>query len=949
MKYQPCILFKKTACLFFITMFVFTGFINKSSAQAFGGNPSSLKWKQINTNSAKIIFPDGADSLARQIAAGTEYLQQNFSVDSNGTFKKVSVVLQNQTITSNAYVALAPWRSEFYLMPPQNPFELGAQGWANLLTTHEWRHVQQYNYFNRGNAKFLGALFGQYARATANAAAIPDWFFEGDAVYNETRLSTQGRGRLPLFFNGYKIMLQDSLHYNYMQLRNGSYKNYIPDHYQLGYLFVLYGIEKYGNDFWKPILQEASSLKTFYPLQAAMKKVKGIEFNQYTNDALKYFQQKWQQEEKADPGNLEDVILAPYVEPNNRIRNYRYPYTVNADTFVVYRATQQDIPAFYFKTTTGYEKKIAVKDISDDGYYSYNNGRIIYTAFQADTRWGNRDYTYIKLLNIYTHEEKEIGQKGKYFSPDIAHKKDLITVVDMDINKGSRLMMMDTKGTVIKEFSNANGYTYSHPKFSANDDAVIVMVRDKAGKMGIQKIETETGNAEYLLPLENRVIGFPVVKGDTLTYTSTYKDRDVLMAMDMKSRQCWVIASNPTGIYQGIFSNNNKLVTSVFTDTGYQLITAKPLWKPLQKGEDNLQFLYTGNKMMMPQVSTPLPASNNSFTAQPYKKATGLFNFHSWLPALDDPEYSFTLYGQNVFNTMQTQLGYIYNREDVSHEIFYRNVYGGWYLQPFWGANYTFHRTSDYGIDTVLVWNEAEARAGLQLPLNFTKGKAYQRLFLSSSVTVNNRQYDDFSKTIFNDRNVIYTDNRINYSIFSQMAPQQVLPRLGFSLSLRARNAVNTVANSFLGTAVAYFPGLLKTHSLSVNYSYQHKDTLQNFAFTKAFPFSRGYDYIDLGRLSKFGFNYQLPLFYPDWGFGNLLFINRLRLNAFAESTKARNQRTQRVLSYKTIGGELYFDTKWFNQQALTFGVRYSYLLNADKHLQSTSVIEFILPVIITP
>ena len=948
MKYQPYYFFKKAKYQPCIISLIFLFFISELQAQVFGGNPSSLKWKQVNTSSARIIFPEGADSIAQQAAAGTEYIQQHFLTSGGSEFKKINIVLQDQTMTSNGYVALAPWRSEFYLMPPQNPFELGAQSWANLLTTHEWRHVQQYNYFNRGNAKFFGALFGQYARATANAAAIPDWFFEGDAVYNETRLSTQGRGRLPFFFNGYKTILHDSLKYNYMQLRNGSYKNYIPDHYQLGYMLVLYGIEKYGTDFWEPILQEASALKTFYPLQSAMKKIKGIEFNVFADDALKYFQNKWQQEEKADPGNMDEVILAPYLEPNNRIRNYRYPYPVHADTFVVYKATQQDIPAFYFKTVNGFEKKIAVKDISDDGYYSYNNGQIVYTAMQPDARWGNRDYTFIKLLNIYTHEEKEVTGKGKYFSPDIAHTKDMIIVVDMDINKGSRLIALNTKGTVIKEFNNEGGYIYSHPKFSVNDDALIVMIRDKAGQMGIQKISIETGKAENILPLENRVIGFPVVKGDTLTYTSSYKGRDALMAMDIKTHNRWLLAYGITGIYQGIFADAGKLVTSVFTDTGYQLKTAKPLWKPLQQGEDNLQLLYTGSKINQ-QVSTPLPGANTAYTAQPYKKSTGLFNFHSWLPAADDPEYSFTLYGQNIFNTMQTQLGYVYNRNDDSHEIFYRNVYGGWYLQPFWGANYTFHRTSLYGIDTTLIWNEAEARVGLQLPLNFSKGKTFQRLFFSSSFTVNNRKYDEFSKTIFSDRNVIYSDNRINYSIFSQQAPQQVLPRLGFTLSLRSRHAVNTVANNFTGTVAAYFPGLLKTHSLSINYSYLHRDTLRNFSYSKVFPFSRGYDYVDLGRLSKFGFNYQLPLFYPDFGFGNLLFINRIRLNAFAESTKSRNQRTQRVLSYKTIGSELYFDTKWFNQQALTFGVRYSYLLNADKHLEPTSVVEFILPVIITP
>jgi hypothetical protein len=35
-------------------------------------------------------------------------------------------VLQNQTTISNAYVGLGPFRSEFFLTPAQNSFELGS-------------------------------------------------------------------------------------------------------------------------------------------------------------------------------------------------------------------------------------------------------------------------------------------------------------------------------------------------------------------------------------------------------------------------------------------------------------------------------------------------------------------------------------------------------------------------------------------------------------------------------------------------------------------------------------------------------------------------------------------------------------------------------------------------------------------------------------------------------
>jgi hypothetical protein len=248
-------------------IFLFYFFLTKAlSAQVFGGNPSSLRWMQINTDTARVIFPQGLDSVAKHISTIIHNEQQhNFSTIGK-KIKKINVVLQNGVTYSNGYVGLGPFRSEFYLMPSLNAFDLGAMPFADMLSVHEFRHVQQYNNFDVGLSKLGGTIFGEDGRAFFNAMAVPNWFFEGDAVYNETMLSRQGRGRLPQFLNSYKALFLAGKHYSYMQLRNGSYKNYIPDHYPLGYMLVAYGREKYGDDFWKNVTADAAAFKPFFTL-----------------------------------------------------------------------------------------------------------------------------------------------------------------------------------------------------------------------------------------------------------------------------------------------------------------------------------------------------------------------------------------------------------------------------------------------------------------------------------------------------------------------------------------------------------------------------------------------------------------------------------------------------------------------------------------------------------
>ena len=65
-------------------------------------------------------------------------------------------------------------------------------------------------------------LFGQDGLDLAINASIPNWFYEGDAVYNETILTNQGRGRLPLFINAYPSLWYAGKNYSWMKLRNGS-------------------------------------------------------------------------------------------------------------------------------------------------------------------------------------------------------------------------------------------------------------------------------------------------------------------------------------------------------------------------------------------------------------------------------------------------------------------------------------------------------------------------------------------------------------------------------------------------------------------------------------------------------------------------------------------------------------------------------------------------------
>ena len=925
--------------VFFFAFCLFTVVFAK--AQQFGGNPSSIRWQQINTDTARIIFPKGYEAKAQRIASIVHSLQKKYTHSIGDTIRKVNIVLQSQTLISNAYVGLAPYRSEFYLTPPQDAFELGAINWADNLAVHEFRHVQQYSNFNKGLSNVASWLFGEQGRAVANAAAVPDWFFEGDAVFNETKLTRQGRGTLPLFLGSYQSLYNAGKTYSYEKMRNGSLRNYVPDHYALGYLLVAYGRKKYGDDIWRKITDDAVRFKPlFYPFQGALKKYTGIAYDQFVNDALSYYQQQWKQagDEKVD-------WLTPVIK--NDVVHYKYPYATADGSRIVLKRSARAIPAFYKILADRSEEKLSVKAISDDDYFSYNNGKIVYAAYQPDARWGNREFHSLQLLNAETGEEKQVLSRTKYFSPDISHDGKLIVAVTNETDTASLVLLNSEDGQVIHTTREPQKVS-SYPKFSKSDEYVYWASRNDAGEMSLNKINTLGGKTETLLPFSNRIIGFLQVQGDTLLFTTTYQGRDEIWAIiDGKERKGpFRLASYSTGIYQACLEPDGKVTGSAFTADGFRLASFQPKWERVEI-KDELADLYIDDAFQKADHAALDHLSAQPYTVSKYPKSFHVLNLHSFRPYYEQPEYSLTLYGQNILNTLQSEIAYTYNQNEGSSKIGYNGVFGGSFLQPVFGVSQNWGRSGALNKDTVVNWNELVGYAGLQLPLNLTGGKSYRYLTLSSTYNTERVSWTGLAQKLFTDRNINYLNSRIAYSSQIQKSVQQIYPHLGQTLVLQYKSIVNKyTANQFLASGSFYLPGLANNHSLVLTAAFQSRDTAQQYLFSNNFPFARGYQAVDFPRMWRIGANYHFPLAFPDWGFGNIVYFLRIRSNLFFDYTQGKSLRTGITYPFKTVGTELFFDTRWWNQQPVTFGIRYSRLIdNEFRGTTQPNVWELILPV----
>jgi hypothetical protein len=712
-----------------------------------------------------------------------------------------------------------------------------------------------------------------------------------------------------------------------MKLRNGSLKDFVPDHYALGYLLVSYGRQKYGDEFWKKVTHDAAAYKgLIYPFQRAIKKYSGTNYTTFRNNAIDFFKEQFN-------------IPTTDVKKNSlgKFKNEQFPSFTEDGSIIFIKNTFKSVPEFVIRKGKT-EKKIRTQDYTLSDYFSYRNGKIVYTSFQPDIRWGYRDYSNLKIINVTNGHEQTLSVKTKYFSPDISEDGHSIIVVNVPSSGKCNLRIIDSKsGKLIRQLPNPKKLFYTYPKFYGNQE-IISAVRNAEGKMSLAEINLENNETKFLIPFTYNVAGFPCIFNDTLYFSYSYKKADELFAYTFPDKKLWLIETkNPEGVGKyHPFINKKYVGWTSFTAEGYRIqkvlkplvyfkeITNEDLEKPISGfGIDAINKTNAGLLYSVP---------NDSFAVSKYHKSFHLFNFHSIEPSVSDPQYSLSLMSENILNTMVSDLSFTYDRSEKFKEISFDATYGGWFPYITAGVNYFIDRSTLFH-QKLVRFNQFEPYAGFNIPLNFSRGRTFTNLNFGSQYVYSQGMFrGNYKDTLHSSYS--YLSNFLSFSHLDQQAQQQIFPRFAQTVSLAYKTPLSKVQGFQLMTnGNLYFPGFVNTHSIVLNGAYLRKDSLNQINFSSGFPFSRGYQSLNFYEMYKWGVNYHLPLALPDWGFANIFYLLRIRGNLFYDDTEIKDFKTNNApytASFRSTGTEITFDTKWWNEVNVSFGIRYSRLLDKD-------------------
>ena len=915
-----------------LTFFLISCCFVSATAQL-GLNPPSTKWKEIKTKDIQVIFPIDREAEAQRVANMLTEIKATENSTLGNETKRIPIILHQNTVVPNGFVSILPWRSEFYLTPPQQQFA-GTIDWLDLLTIHEYRHAQQMATARKGwPSRLLYALSGHNGWSFMVGAVQPRWFLEGDAVFAETVNSESGRGRTPTFEMGYRALRLDQRYYNYEKASAFSLKDFIPDHYRQGYFMTSYARRKFGADIWDKVLEDCySTLRLGYGFSKALKKNTGLSTKELYYHAMADLDDIW---------GIQDLELAyspsetVETERKRTFTNYRYPHFLSDGSILTWKQGFDQINTVVKINPDGIEHKLFEPGftVNPNISVSSDKNRVTWSEIRFNERWANQSYSIIKYYDLTTGKKRTLTRKTKYFSPAFSPDDKKLAVVEVDDKGSSKIVVLNAEtGTELQRIDNPDNAFLSFPKWS--DDGEVVAVAKKDGFNTIRAFNLENGKHSDLIPFTNDPIDRITAHGSKVYFSGAQGGINNIFYVESNSKDIFQLTVSRIGAFDPVISEDGKtLLYSEYTSDGYELATAELSKLKSKKYENDKNMATDYYKLAIEKEPFQVHGKNDSveFSTKKFNPLLrGLFNVHSWYPVLSDTQFGVGVFSQNVMSTLSASAQVNYNTNEDGFQSLTTISYGG--LYPIIDLQF---KTADRETDVLAqstdsstvvayngAWTEDGYSAGIRLPFNLTSGNHSTSLTVGSMYHYYKIDYRDVITDLSREGNFDAISTSLRFSRIKSAARQHINPRFGQILRTSYQKAIsgNSDGQMFNASLVLFFPGFDRNHSFYVSGAYQEEDLVDAYRFTNTFSYPRGYGERLFENIYRLSANYSLPLVYPDLSVGSVFFIRRLRLNTFYDY--ARGEILGLKSNLHSAGIELNTEFRFFRLTNVDLGIR---------------------------
>lgn len=920
----------------------FSGLVSYAQTGAIlENNAPSVKWYQMNSPHFRILFQEDGDSLATAVANTLEAVYHPGASSLEERPGKIPVILQGKSSVSNGFVALGPRRSEFFVMPPQDYNFLGLNRWMDLLAIHEYRHVVQFKKSKTGWNKIIYYLFGEEAYGAFAHLAIPQWFWEGDAVAVETALTNSGRGRLPRFSLGYRANLLEKGAFSYSKQYLGSFRDFVPDYYVTGFFLTTHVSREFGRESWSRITERAFHAP-FLPGRTpyALRKETGKNLGQTYLAMTKDIKNVWEKQ-------IADLKITPAEtitrRKNETYTNYSYPQALGGGKVIALKSGLGDIRQFVLLDSTGKEEPLFTPGlINDSGMLSEADNQIVWNEFGFDPRWRKTTYSVIKSYDIASGKARQWSKKSRFSSAALSPDGSRIVTVETTENGISRIAVI---GEGTKRFPNDDNAFYLMPRWSESGDAILA-VKLLNGKKTIVQIDYQSGLEKRLMDYVQENIGHCVPHGAYIFYNASFSGIDNIYALDTLSGRRYQVTSRKYGAYNPSISPDSRFIYFNDYSVNGMNVARMPLdptrWIPVEDVEDRNDYYYQPLVEQEHNAAVSGEVDTKDYPVSRYRRMQGLINPFAWgayiEPTLDN--IFFGVVSQDILSSTRISAGYQFDASERTGrwtgQLSYQTLF------PIIDASFSrVNRSVVRNIEGHRLkekWTEDAIDLGLRVPLVLTNSKYHESLNMGANfgiIRLNNLRLvlPDGSETPAIDGSVEELSYRIAYNRLLKQSKRDIRSRWGQAFYLQYKHTPfgkRLGGKQFGMQGTLLLPGLIKHHSLAVSGAYQYEPR-SDYPFERTITFPRGYAYAPHRQFFRGSVDYALPLAYPDFHIGPLVNIQRIRANLFYDAGTGITDGLSDY--YNSLGVELSADMNFFRLLPLfELGIRYVYVPENDFH-----------------
>jgi len=908
--------------IYFFTLTVFLFIAHKSYGQLYvnGQDPFSIKWKQIKTEHFTVIFPDDIKDVGEKYAGYLTKIYQTGGKTLGHNPCKIPVIIHSRNTLSNGEVAWAPRRMNLYTVPAQSGY---ITPYYNQLALHEFRHVVQIDKLNASSVKFLYYLFGEQAVGAVLGWHVPLWFLEGDAVAYETGASNGGRGRLPDFSMWLKAQTAQNGIFSYPKAQFGSYKDFVPDHYKLGYQLVTYARQKYDYEIWDSTLKIISH-SPIHPnaFSKGIKRITGLPERKFYKAAM---QSIYESDIKKNSNKYNK-----YKNDKDYI-NYFSPHLCG-NKILSYKTSYGKIPEFVLTDRQGNEKRLFSSGYIFDNTFSYNDSILVWNEFKR-TRWENENYNKIVVYNFKNNRKKYLTKKTRAYYSRLSPDAKKIVSVEVDDSLRWSITIRDSKNGELIDSVLFNGKNQPvQPDWSPDMKEIVFLILNENGK-SVNILNINSHSHHKITESDFADISYPVHLGNAILLKSVYNGKSNLLLYNLKNKTWQVITDVNYGVGQAELKNGT-LVYSDYTPYGYKIKTTdfSSIKKDTILSPEKFHTTFT-DILKKQEDYVNLSNVDTSFTIKNYSRLLHLLNIHSWAPLgvniqNIDVGPGVTVMSQNALSTSVLTGGYQYNITDKSNSYYIDYSYKGFFPV----INFNFSKTyyQEYFLDKnnnthLLKWSDLSFFTGVALPFNFDKGKWFRRIQLQTAY-----EYRDITPSPDND--VQMTNPKVHnfYYLFYlsnvlTTAKRDLKSRWGQTLNIIYRHSPfkpEQMGQLASAETWLYFPGIFKNHSLRFYGAYQWKEHGE-YSYSDIITYPYGYESVTNDKMYATYFNYSFPILYPDMNIFEYIYIKRIKTTLFYQYSEFENK--GQSFDLRATGADLTFDMHIFRFVfPFEIGVRYS-------------------------